>query len=375
MRPTRGRPWVVDGSLALVALATELPFVLPLPPVVVVGELAVAFAIATRRVMPFVAVFVFGVAFTAQAVAMSDPPENQLCLIALVTLAYTFGADFGLAKASLGFLLAVLAGCAHEYVNDPDYVFVFFIALVAWVPGVAVHARKTEVAALQERTAHLELDRDDFARRARLEERTRLARELHDVVSHGVSAMMIQASAARGVLHTSPSDADAALGRVQHIGEQSVGELHRLLGLLRDEDDHDAGTTPRPDLSQVPALVAQARTAGQSVDLQVDGVVRPLPESIELSAFRVIQESLTNARKHDTTAHVTVRLAYASSTLTIEVVDLGGTSVVGAPMRPGGHGLLGLRERAALLGGSFEAGPAAEGFAVRVELPTESVAS
>ncbi len=190
-----------------------------------------------------------------------------------------------------------------------------------------------------------------------LDERVRIARELHDVVAHHVSVMGIQAGAARRVMSRRPEQAEEILSSIEASSRQAVDELHRLLGFLRRADQPDE-LSPRPDLTLLDELVAHAAEGGLSVELVVDGERRSLPGTLELSAYRVIQEALTNALKHSGGTSATVRLDYHPAALEIDVVDDGEDGGAQQRQETGGLGLIGMRERVGLHGGSLRAGPA-----------------
>jgi signal transduction histidine kinase len=216
----------------------------------------------------------------------------------------------------------------------------------------------------ERRVAFAERERDLAAREAVVEERARIARELHDAIAHNVSMMVVQAGAERRTL-AEASPTREVLETVEHIGRAALTEMRRLVGMLRSEGDDPLA--PQPGLRDLPMLVTQVREAGLPVDLEVEGDPRELPVGLELSAYRIVQEALTNALKHAGDAHATVRVAYGADSLELEIVDDGH----GAPAADsGGHGLVGMRERVALYGGRFEAARRASGgFAVRVLLP------
>jgi len=210
-----------------------------------------------------------------------------------------------------------------------------------------------------------ERERDLVAREAVVEERARIARELHDAIAHNVSMMVVQAGAERRTL-AEESPTREVLETVEHIGRAALTEMRRLVGMLRSDDVDPLA--PQPGLHDLPTLVTQVREAGLPVDLEIDGDPRELPVGLELSAYRIVQEALTNALKHAGDAHATVRVAYGPDSLELEIVDDGPGEA--AAVTSGGHGLVGMRERVALYGGRFEATrPASGGFAVRVLLP------
>jgi len=210
-----------------------------------------------------------------------------------------------------------------------------------------------------------ERERDLAAREAVVEERARIARELHDAIAHNVSMMVVQAGAERRALD-SGGETHEVLSTIEQIGRGALTEMRRLVGMLRADELEPLA--PQPCLADIPTLVTQIREAGLPVDLQIDGEARELPVGIELSAYRIVQEALTNALKHAGDAHASVRIRYGADSLELEILDDG----PGGPARAGGggHGLVGMRERVALYGGRLDAGrSAAGGFTVHALLP------
>jgi signal transduction histidine kinase len=217
----------------------------------------------------------------------------------------------------------------------------------------------------ERRLALAERERDIAAREAVVEERARIARELHDAIAHNVSMMVVQAGAERRTL-AEASPTREVLETVEHIGRAALTEMRRLVGMLRSDEAEPLA--PQPGLRDLPTLVTQVREAGLPVELEIDGDPRELPVGLELSAYRIVQEALTNALKHAGDAHATVRVAYGADSLELEIVDTGPGDA--AAVASGGHGLVGMRKRVALYGGRFEANRRASGgFAVRVLLP------
>jgi signal transduction histidine kinase len=221
----------------------------------------------------------------------------------------------------------------------------------------------------ERRISVAERERDLVAREAVLAERTRIAREMHDVIAHHVSMIVVQAGAERSVIDEGAADLSTArdvLATVEQSGRSALAEMRRLLGMLRE--DADESLAPQPGLSEIPALVAQLREAGLSVELHVEGERRELPQGIELSAYRIVQEALTNSLKHAGDAHARVHVRYGRESVELEIADDGKgiTSELA-----GGHGLVGMRERVALYGGRFQATrDPGGGFVVTVALPT-----
>jgi signal transduction histidine kinase len=224
------------------------------------------------------------------------------------------------------------------------------------------------MSAVEDRAVALEERLEREAELAAAEERTRIARELHDVVAHGLSLMVVQAEAAEELLDRSPADARERLHRVQETGRQSLGEMRRLLGVLRATGHDGPATAPQPSLAGLQELVDDAAVTGLRVDVRLDGDLDGLPLGVELTAFRILQEALTNTRRHASARSVTVRLARRPGVLALEVTD-DGTGPAGNRV---GHGLIGMRERVALYGGSVTTGPGPDGgYRVAAELPLE----
>jgi signal transduction histidine kinase len=240
--------------------------------------------------------------------------------------------------------------------------------LAASVAGRVLQARDRRHAQTSDQARRLATERDATVRAAIAEERARIARELHDIVAHSVSVMVVQAGAAEDLLDRDPRRARPPLRSIQESGRQAVAELSRMLGLLRG--DHAAlALTPQPGTAQLGELVTEMDKVGLPVSLTVEGTPRPLTPGVELAGFRIVQEALTNTLKHAGPATAAVRLRYAEEALEIEVVDDGR----GGRINGSGHGLIGMRERVTLYGGALDAGPRpGGGFAVRARLPAEA---
>jgi signal transduction histidine kinase len=237
-----------------------------------------------------------------------------------------------------------------------------------WLLGRWVRRRRRSLADLERHAADLEADREALAREAVAEERARIAREMHDAVAHGVSVMVLQAGAAEQVLGSSPERARESLQTIQDTGREAIVELQRMLGVLRDPVQ-DISLAPQPGVARLDALLGQVRAAGLPVELSVEGQPQRLPPGVDRSAYRIVQEGLTNTLKHAGPAHAFVTLRYGNRALELEVLDdgRGGESANG-----GGFGLIGMRERAALYGGELDAGARpGGGFALRARLPLE----
>jgi signal transduction histidine kinase len=248
-----------------------------------------------------------------------------------------------------------------DHYGGSDFPWIGALVVTPGVLGIAFGARTRSLHHAEARAAELELER----REAVVAERARIARELHDVIAHSVSVMTVQAGAAEEMLKHDPARALEPIRAVQETGRQALVEMKRLVGILRTEDE-EIGLAPQPGLADLDRLVRQVRDAGLPVEVKVEGEPRPLPLGVDLSAYRVVQEALTNALKHAGRATATVTLRYGERDVTIEVADDG----AGAPEKDGGHGLIGMRERIGVFGGTFAAGPRESGgFAVSARLP------
>ncbi|MCT9091329.1 sensor histidine kinase [Streptomyces sp. ASQP_92] len=264
--------------------------------------------------------------------------------------------------------------------GTPEKIFFVVIMTVpfvlAWVLGDSMRTRKAYFAQLEERASRLEREREAQAKVAVAAERARIARELHDVVAHNVSVMVVQADGAAYVMDTSPEQARTALETISTTGRQALAEMRRLLGVLRTGEHQEAGEyVPQPDVQQIEDLVETVRGAGLTVDFKIEGTPRPLPSGVELTAYRIVQEALTNTRKHGgPDAGASVRLVYFDDGLGLLVEDDGRGAAHEVYEDGGadgqGHGLIGMRERIGMVGGTLDAGPRpGGGFRISALLP------
>jgi signal transduction histidine kinase len=271
-------------------------------------------------------------------------------------------AGLGLVTGSLLFIVVAIPG--EQTASQMAFIPLRFV--VAWIAGFILRERAERAEAAEIRATVAERERDAAARVAVAEERARIARELHDIVAHAVSVMVLQVGAVRHQLPDELSDDSEALRSVERAGRTALAEMRRLLGAMRDERE-EVSFVPQPGLDGLDSLLEEVTRAGLPVELQVDGVPFPLPRGVDLSAYRIVQEGLTNALKHShaTTANVTVR--YALDELQIEVRDNG----VGSSTTDGlGHGLVGVRERVKIYGGEMSACAAnGGGFVLTTRLP------
>jgi signal transduction histidine kinase len=354
------------------------------PPVWISMLLVVAMLapLVVRRLRPVIAVALVTVLFAV--VRVSEVPEATVSTVALFVVIYSVGAweesavqRFRWRTFAVAVSMGVLAWSIlyqAEYVNvDAALATVFSVVInavffaAAWAMGDLARIRHENELELQLRADQLAAEREERARRAVVDERVRIARELHDVVAHHVSVMGVQAGAARRILANDPVRASEALLSIEESGRQAVGELQKLVGFLRSGDEGDP-IGPQPTLADLDRLFEQTGAAGLQVELRIIGAERPVPSSVSLSAYRIIQESLTNVLKHAGPVPVTVVLTYTAGSLDVEVVNRGGG---GASKPGGGRGLMGMRERATMLGGTFRAGATnGGGYRVAVSLPT-----
>jgi len=269
------------------------------------------------------------------------------------------------AATAIGIAVSLAASATSGNVKQEDLLVTavanYVIYATAWILGDNIRVRRAYTASLEARAAMLERERGEHARLAVVEERARIARELHDVVAHHVSVMVVQASAARRILVRDPAQATEALDVVETTGRQALVEMRRMLGVLRD-DESSRDLSPQPSLERLDALIDQVRDAGLAVELVIEGDPRPLPPGIDLNAYRIVQEALTNVLKHAGTASARVRIRYGRRHLELEITDDGrgaAAAILDAP--GGGQGLVGMRERAQLHHGGVRAGPRKEG--------------
>ena len=348
----------------------------------VVLMIALLAPLALRRVRPVAVLLVVTVLFAVARVL--EVPEGTMTSLALFVAIYSVGAWVADSTArqwsrvvaiiaSIGLLVWSILG-QTDYVNVDAVLATTFSVVInvaffaaAWRMGDLARLRQENEAELQRRADQLAVEREERAKRAVVDERVRIARELHDVVAHHVSVMGLQAGAARRILATDPDRALGALTSIEESGRQAVGELQKLVGFLRSGDDSDLHG-PQPTLDELDRLLDQTRAAGIPVEKRVIGRERPVPASVALSAYRIIQEALTNTLKHAGSVPTTVVLTYTTGTLDVEVVNRRG-AVASTP--GGGRGLMGMRERVAMVGGTFRSGTTGDGgYRVAASLPT-----
>ena len=367
------RAWAFDIAVAVLVLAVELALLLDdrsASATALTATLATGAALALRRVAPL-AVLAVALAAAIAIIAGGETPSGLSILVALATVAAHCERRVSLAALALTAVVVTALSVARGDDDGSPSVVVGVLAgapLAAgvWGLGAYVRSQRRLREELEARAASLEREREQLARIAVQEERTAIARELHDIVAHSVGVMLLGVRGARDVLRSAPAVADETLARVETSGERSVDELRRMLALLRDPGA-GADWRPQPSLADLDALLDEHRAAGLDVTLRVDGVRPPLPEGVEVSVFRIVQEALTNARRHARAQRVVVGLAFRAGSVEVEIEDDGAAPPAAAER---GLGLVGMRERVALLDGELDVGPGRDGgYRVAVRLP------
>lgn len=346
--PSQGWRALDARGYVLVAL-THLPVALRgrWPVAVFVAVQAAAIVYVTLGYWPVVSSF--GLMLALYTVASVRPPRTALACAVSMTAVWVYGG----VVSHTAFMTSVLGQA------------LLYCSVLLWFGHLARHSA--------ELTLRLRAEQAERARRAVAEERGRIARELHDVVAHHMSVISVQAGLARFVFDSDPGKARGALGTIADTSAEALEELRRMLQVLREEDPGAPARAPMPTLDRLGELLDRVRAGGLPVDLAVEGTARPLPPGVELCAYRVVQEALTNALRHAGPARARVQLRYGAHELTVRVTDDGeGVNPARVPTG-GGHGLIGMRERAKLYGGSVTVGPRSEGgYEVRLTLPTSA---
>src|SRR5450755_253318 len=382
-RPPRSRQidWVRVDYLVALALLAEIELQVWLSrgipdrlTATLVG-VVIALAVAFRRRWPLRGMLVLIAVLVVRTVVGAGGGSHQPVGVmpALILLVYGMGA-FAPPRRSLWVLALLVVVSGANNLSKPGngltqaVVSAIIVVLVPYALGRWIRARAARAQIDRGHAERLDATRELTAQTAAHEERTRIARELHDVIAHSVSLMVIQAGGARLVMDAEPDRADESLLSVERAGRDALAEMRALLGALGDGRDPRA-LAPQPGLAEIDGLLAAARESGVQADLHVDGEPATVSAALDLCAYRIIQEALTNAIKHAAPARADVRLHWQSGALELEISDdgRGSGAVNGAG---GGHGIAGMRERVALHGGSVDAGPrAGGGFAVRAQLP------
>ena len=338
-----------------------------LPAVVVICGAVVAW-----RRRPLVAALVLSVGIGILSSAQEEPAATTE-IVAIVLVAFGSGAGLPLRRALLALVLVYGGLLVHLVaIGTPeDALWIGVFIVPAWFFGRLMRERRTRIEELERLTEELERSREEQARLAVAAEQARIAREMHDIVAHAVSLMTIQAAGGERVAERDPARAREVFGVIREAGSEALGELRRMLGVLRGEGADGGVTDPQPSLADLDALVERARAAGLDARLTCSGErLSEVAPGHALAVYRVVQEALTNAAKHADGAAVDVSVAATDGTLAVDVCDDGRGGAVEPAAHGAGHGLIGMRERAAAYGGTLEAGPAESGgYEVRLRLP------
>ena len=372
VEPTDRRRELVHGLVPVAALVLVALFVQDTDRDGVIGPtiLLVLPALAVRRVWPLAVLVVVSLG-TVLTAAQSAAPWVLVGAVGLAS--FTLGeraADR--TRAAIAVIVVAIGMALGLIVQDAEplegLVLPFVVLVPTWLLGDLLRSRRIEARRRAEAVERSQRAREERLRVAAAEERRHVARELHDVIAHAVSVMVIQAGAARQVLRTSPDQAETSLLAVESTGREAMTELRRFLGALND-DGEAAGLAPQPGIGELPILLDRVREAGLPATLEVDGSPRSIPPSLDVTAYRIVQEALTNALRYARRAATLVRLSWEPDQLRLEILDDGPVSGVG---EGSGRGLVGMSERAALVGGRLEAGPrVGGGYAVRAWLPLD----
>jgi signal transduction histidine kinase len=369
----QAHPFAADaalaGVLAVLALGdilTSSNYLTGSKWIYVPAALLMTVPLAWRRRAPLPVVAVVMGALIAQSIALGTAPSPDFELVAWLLAVYSVAAHCERRNALVGGAISIAAGLTWIGLDD------FFLPIVmfggAWLAGRLVRQRQVYASALEERASALEEARDANARVAAAEERVRLARELHDIVGHSVSVMVVQAGVERQLLDDDQASVREVLASIERTGKEALAEMRRLVGVLRRQDEA-AELAPPASVEHLDGLVRRMSDAGLSVRLRVEGTETRLPAGVDLTAYRIVQEALTNTLKHAGVASAEVVVRYGEDALELEVLDDGDADV---PQNGSGHGLDGMRERAALYGGEVQTGRLdGGGFLVRARLPLQ----
>ncbi|GGT02400.1 two-component sensor histidine kinase [Planobispora rosea] len=372
-------PLLLDVALAVVVLvAQSVPFLYetrrlsdePWTVAHYLPVLASALPLVARRRYPFTVLVLTLLAAGAYSLNDPDNPSQPIwygMLVAVYTVAERSSWRRGIAATAI-----VIGGSPLVVGSVPTFVRGMVTWIAAYAIGRAVAVHRASAAALQERAVRLEREREIEAERAAERERARIARDMHDILAHAVSIMVVQAEAGPLAVRANPERAEAAFDAIGSAGREAMAQLRRMLGLLKEAE---GSRDPQPTLDRIPELVGQVGRSGPRVALTVTGTPAGLPADAEVAAYRIVQESLTNIVKHARATTAEVRLEWKDDALVIDITDDGtGPAPADRPREPalsGGDGLIGIRERATACGGtaSFGPDPGAHGFRVSVRLP------
>jgi signal transduction histidine kinase len=334
---------------------------------------AIALSFLWRRSKPLVTVLATTGGFSGMAIWLTQPPNMITAVLMLVIAGYAASRHMvgRLSVVALAIGICVIVTVAIVY--DPNDIFfpVTFFWIIPWVVGRTIRNQTMLARELAEKAERAQHARDEEERHAIAVERSRIARELHDVLAHNLSVMVVQASAARRIIDRQPDKAVEVAALIERTGREALAEIRHLFGAVRRGEDDDLSGPP--SITRVDGLARRARAAGLGVELRVVGEPVALPAGIDLTAYRIVQEALTNALKHAGSARASVTVSYEPNEVVLSIEDDGEGSREDFELGDagGGHGLVGMRERAALYGGLVQAGRRrGGGFAVHARLPT-----
>jgi signal transduction histidine kinase len=383
LRAGRLSPTVIDAAVAVVACVTaELELALSSgiqgsPWVNAIAAAGATLPIAARRRWPLAAAVTVAAVVALQEALGGDLTENSITpLLSAAMVVYAVAAYCERRRAFVGLVaVQVLIWTDVLLADKPaggDFVFTALLVFGPWLVGRIVAARVELAAELSDKADRLEREQEKQAQLAVAQERARIARELHDVVAHNVSVMVVQAAAARRMIDHDATKAKDALGSVEQTGRAALKEMRRMVGMLGQGED-EVLLTPQPSMDELDSLIERAREAGLEVDLEVEGERKRLESGVDLSAFRIVQEALRNTLKHAGPARASIKLRYGDHDVEVDVSDNGrGVRAATENGAVTGQGLVGMRERVAMLGGEIEAGYRKDGgFAVHARLPLE----
>jgi signal transduction histidine kinase len=370
--------WVIDVSFAVALAAAGVVEVwVPLPSVAGTGDpvissvvaVVLCLALALRRTHPLVTALVvlltWPVVFTFQPILVLFWGQLVPIVVATYSVARYGSRRDSLIGAAAASACLLFFDFGVAVLQEPGEIFFHWLVVVlAWVIGSLVNRAERKAAEAQRLAIDIEAESRTRMLGAIADERARIARELHDIVAHAISVMVVQAGAAEQVVEDDPAFARSALVSIRSTGADALGEMRRVVAMLRD--DNDGSLRPQPGLDGLSALAAEARHAGLDVSLAIDGKPQPLPAGLELAAYRIVQEALTNVRRHSGASAASVSVDYTEDAVVVQVSDDGS----GGAGSKEGHGLIGMRERTALYGGRLETvATSGQGFVVRAELP------
>src|SRR3954470_14239420 len=344
-----------------------------------IGAVGSTLPIALRRRWPLGAVIAVGCTVVFQEALNGDLIENTISpIVSYPLVVYGVAAYCDRRRAFIGLVVALVLVWVVVLIEDHsmggDFLFTALLVFGPWLVGRIVAARGELAMELRDKADRLEREQEKQSQLAVAHERARIARELHDVVAHNVSVMVVQAAAARRMIDHDASKAKEALGSVEQTGRAALKEMRRMVGMLGNDPEEPLALAPQPSVDELDWLVERAREAGLDVDLTIEGEKRRLESGVDLSAFRIVQEALRNTLQHAGPARASVTIRYGEHDVEVDVSD-NGRGVAAAQTANGavtGQGLVGMRERVAMLGGEIEAGYRKDGgFGVHAKLPLE----